>query len=130
MRLVSIASAAAIIVSSAFLFQGCSQQGEAMRCEVNDDCESGLTCTNVGFADKICCPDRARATTSECKNGATTTTDTGIDETPADTGTTTETSTDGSGDTAKTDTGTATETAAETSTPTDTGTAGDAIDAD
>lgn len=88
LRFHSIASAAALIVASASIFQGCGAQTEAMRCEVAGDCESGLTCTNVGFADKICCPERSRATTSECKNGATTVTDTGVDTAPAaDTGT-------------------------------------------
>lgn len=127
MRLRSLASAAALILvaaSSAFTFQGCGAQTEAMRCEVTDDCASGLTCTNVGFADKICCPERARATTSECKNGATNPADTGVADTapPADTG-----ATDGATDTTPADSA-----AIETSTDSgaaDTATSTDAVDA-
>jgi hypothetical protein len=115
MRLVSLASAAGFVLFSALAFPGCSKQGEAMRCEVNDDCDTGLTCKNVGFADKICCPDRP--TTNECKGSVTTPTDTGVAETAptTDTGTTMEAATDtGTMMEAATDTGTAAETAAAT----------------
>ncbi len=109
----SVAFAAAMLFATGFVFQACGKQTEAMRCEVDDDCDTNLKCSNVGFADRICCPpDRARSTTDECKNGATTPTtdtgtaaetepptDTGTGETAADTGTASETSTDAPADT-------------------------------
>lgn len=92
----SVAFAAAMLFATGFVFQACGKQTEAMRCEVDDDCDTNLKCSNVGFADRICCPpDRARSTTDECKNGATTPvtdtgteppTDTGAEEVAADTG--------------------------------------------
>lgn len=109
----SVAFAAAMLFATGFVFQACGKQTEAMRCEVDDDCDTNLKCSNVGFADRICCPpDRARSTTDECKNGATTpVTDTGV-EPPADTGT----------EEVAADTGTASETATDAP-EADTGTA-------
>lgn len=123
MRLVSLASAAGLLLLSALSFQGCSLQGEAMRCEVNDDCESGLTCASKGIADKICCPpETARATTSECRNGGSSVaSDTGIAETTpvTDTGTNETAADTATADSAKSETAADTGTAADTATTTD-----------
>jgi hypothetical protein len=89
MSLRSIALAGAVLLASGLAFTACGKQSEAMRCEVDDDCDTNLKCSNVGFADRICCPsDRARSTTNECKFGPTVQ-DTGVAETTpvVDTGT-------------------------------------------
>lgn len=117
----SIIAAAGMFLVTALAFQGCGKQTEGQRCEVDDDCDTNLKCTNVGSSDKICCPDRANATTSECRNGVTTVTDTGTAEAAADTGTAAETATD---------TGTAAETATDTGSADTTPATTDAADAD
>lgn len=126
----SVLSAAALVLAGAFVFQACSKQGEAMRCEVangNDDCDPGLYCVGRECcSDTICCPaDRASATTPECRGAAATVTDSGTSETAADTGTTDA----GTTDTGAADTGTADTGAADTGAA-DTGTTSDAADAD
>ncbi|MBI2389773.1 MAG: hypothetical protein HYV09_09290 [Deltaproteobacteria bacterium] len=122
----SLISAALLVLGAAFVFQACSKQGEAQRCEKangNDDCEPPLICTGVeGIDEPICCPENtASATTSECRGarggptdaggtdtGATDTAtaetapDTATGETAADTGAA-EAATDIGTDTASTD---------------------------
>jgi len=122
-------SGAALVLAAAFVFQACSLQSEAQRCELTNghaDCESGLTCQTSGMtSDTICCPpDKANATTAECKAaGSSAVVDSGIPETATtDTGTDTGTAVDtGAKDSA---------TEAATDAGTDSGTSADAADAD
>lgn len=86
-----------MLFAAGLSLQACGKQTEAMRCEIDDDCDTNLTCQARGFADKICCPrDLSRSTTSECKNGPPNpVTDTGTGETaPVTDSGTAETATD------------------------------------
>lgn len=107
----SLLSAAVLVLGAAFVFQACSKQGEAQRCEElngNDDCEPPLQCTNVpGLDERICCPENnLNATTDECRRERSTP----VDDGGTDTGPATDT---GGTDTGGTDAATG-ETAADT----------------
>lgn len=68
--------AASIVASLAVLSPGCSNQAEGQPCSRNagnsgsDDCESGLSCQQVGTL-QLCCPvPPATPSVPECVQGA------------------------------------------------------------
>lgn len=97
-------AAGALVFGASLVFQACAKQSEAERCEVDSDCESGLTCKFQLY----CCPPAGQETTAECRQTPTPTTDAAVpDTTPvADTGADTDVDT-GAVDTGAADTGTA-----------------------
>jgi hypothetical protein len=109
----TIFSAGIVLVAGAFVFQACSRQSEAERCEKsngNNDCDPGLLCVQRECcSDTICCPpgDPVNGTTPECRTAATAPATDAGDTGSADTGTT---------DTGSADSGTPDTTAPDTAT--------------
>ena len=70
-------AASALVLGASLVVQACAKQSEAERCEVDSDCESGLTCK----FDLYCCPPAGQETTTECRQAPTTTVDGGVTDT-------------------------------------------------
>jgi len=87
--LVRVVFVAVVAMGAAFTVSAC-KQGDGERCQVESDCESGLTCTTLGFCGSTTIDlfDAAPAFDARVSSGTdadtTPTIDAGLDATPAD----------------------------------------------